>query len=122
MPLPYEVWPTSVARFVSWSAPATISLAEALPPSTRQTTRSFGSVATPPGSAGVATWPPFASCSQKIGPEPMNWLATDRAAVTNPPGLPRRSRMSAVRPAATWAARSLRTVAAAVSEKPVSRM
>ena len=51
----------------------------------------------------------------------MNSLATDRAAVTNPPGSPRRSRIRAVRPAATWAARSSRTVAAAVSEKSCSR-
>ena len=28
------------------------------------------------------TWPPFASCSQKMTPESMNSLATDRAAVT----------------------------------------
>ena len=51
------------------------------------------------GQGRVAIWCPFASCSQKIGPEPMNWLATERAAVTKPPGLPRRSRISAVRPA-----------------------
>ena len=41
-----------------------------------------GSVATPPGIASVALWFPLASCSQKIVPEPMNWLATTRAAVT----------------------------------------
>ena len=67
---------------MSWSAPATISLAEALPPSMRQTICRSGFVATPSASASVATWTPLASCSQKIGPDAMNWLATDRAAVT----------------------------------------
>ena len=82
MPLPNDCWPTSVARFESWSAPATISLADALPPSMRATTSIFGSVATPPPSAGVGVWLPFASCSQNSTPEPMNWLAIFRAAVT----------------------------------------
>ena len=53
---------------VSWSAPATISLADALPPSIRQTTLIDGSVAAPPASASVGTWSPSASCSQNIGP------------------------------------------------------
>ena len=35
VPLPYDCWPTSVARPVSCRAPATISLADALPPSMR---------------------------------------------------------------------------------------
>ena len=35
VPLPNDVWPTSVARPASWSAPATISLADAVPPSMR---------------------------------------------------------------------------------------
>ena len=39
-------------------------------------------VATPWARASVATWAPVASCSQKMTPESMNWLATDRAAVT----------------------------------------
>jgi hypothetical protein len=71
-----------VARPVSWSAPATISLADALPPSIRQMRRMPGSVATPPGIASVGTWRPDASASQKMVPEAMNWLAIVRAAVT----------------------------------------
>ena len=67
---------------MSWSAPATISLAEALPPFTRTATRISGPVAAPPRSAFVATWVPSAASSQKIGPSSMNWLAMDRAAVT----------------------------------------
>ena len=67
---------------LSWSAPATISLAEALPPSIRTTTFTCGSVATPSVRASVGTWLPFASCCQKTTPEPMNWLAILRAAVT----------------------------------------
>ena len=66
---------------VSWSAPDTISLADALPLSTSTTTWMEGSVATPPGSAFVGTGSVFAPSSQKIGPEAMNWLAMRRAAV-----------------------------------------
>src|SRR4029077_30439 len=62
VPLPYDCWPTSVARFESLSAPATISLDDALPPLIRHTIRRFGAVATPPGWAFVATWLPSASC------------------------------------------------------------
>ena len=47
VPLPYEVSPISVARFVSWSAPATISLADALPLSMRTATLILRSVAMP---------------------------------------------------------------------------
>ena len=111
----------SVARLLSWSAPATISLAEALEPSIRHTIRRFEAVATPSARAFVATWSPAASCSQKITPEPMNWLATFRAAVTYPPRLPRRSRMSFVRPALMCAARSAATWSAARSEKSFIR-
>ena len=82
VPLPNDRCPTSVARPLSCSAPATISLADALPRSMRTTTRIEGSVATPPGIASVSLSAPLASSSKKIGPEPMNWLATVRAAVT----------------------------------------
>ncbi len=67
---------------MSCSAPATISLAEALPPSIRTTSFTLGSVATPSVSASVGVWLPLASCSQNTTPEPMNWLAILRAAVT----------------------------------------
>ena len=70
VPLPNDRCPTSVARPVSWSAPATISLADALPPSIEaRRPGCVGSVAAPPGMASVGVWSPFASCSQKIGPE-----------------------------------------------------
>ena len=64
VPFPKVCSPTSTPRFVSWSAPATISLAEALPPSTRTATWNEGSVAVPPGFASAATWSPFASSCQ----------------------------------------------------------
>ena len=51
-----------------------------------------------------------------------NWLAMSRAAVTNPPGLPRRSRISFLRPASTSSATALSSCSAAWSEKPDSRM
>ena len=104
VPLPYVVEPTIVARPRSWSAPATISEADAEPPSTSTTSRIAGSVAAPPGSTRVSVWFPCASCSQKIVPSARNWLAMSRAAVTNPPGLPRRSTISWRRPAATFSA------------------
>ena len=75
--------PTSVARPVSCSAPATISLADALPPSMRH---DDPEVVDPwrrrRAARRSATWAPVASCSQNTGPEAMNWLATARAAVT----------------------------------------
>ena len=49
VPLPNVFVPTSVARPRSWSAPATISDADADPPSTSTTSWIVGSVATPPG-------------------------------------------------------------------------
>ena len=54
VPLPNVLLPTSVALPRSWSAPATISDAEADPPSTSTTSRIDGSVAAPPGSATVS--------------------------------------------------------------------
>ena len=42
VPLPNDCWPTRRARPVSWSAPATISLADALPPSISTTTSQVG--------------------------------------------------------------------------------
>ena len=54
-----RLWPTSVARSVSWSAPATISLAEALPPSMRHDDRdASGRSRRRRASASVATWSP----------------------------------------------------------------
>ena len=47
---------------------------------------------------------------------------SSRAAVTNPPGLPRRSRMSCCWPAATSPGAPRRTASAAWSEKPASLM
>ena len=82
MPLPKDVSPTSVARFRSWSAPATISLAEALPLSTSTATLMSSPVASPWPVAVVSVWFPSASCSQKIGPSAMNSLAIWRAALT----------------------------------------
>ena len=82
VPLPNVVWPTSVPRLVSWRAPATISLADALPLLTSTMTRMAASVAMPPGAAAVSICVPSALCSQKIGPLLMNWLAIVRAAVT----------------------------------------
>ena len=51
VPLPNVFAPTSVARPRSCSAPATISDADAEPPSTSTTSRIHGSVAAPPGLA-----------------------------------------------------------------------
>src|SRR4029079_8621833 len=72
VPLPNDVSPTIVARFVSWSAPATISLADADPLSTRATSLIDGSVAIPSPVASVSVVVPSASRSQKIGPDAMN--------------------------------------------------
>ena len=52
VPLPNDVSPTTVARFVSWRAPATISLADALPLSTRTTSLIDASVAMPLSGGG----------------------------------------------------------------------
>ena len=68
VPLPKVVAPTSVARPRSRSAPATISDADADPPSMRATTLIDGSVAAPPRQRdGLDELPSAYSC-QKIGP------------------------------------------------------
>ena len=84
---------------VSCSAPATISLAEALPAVDE---------ARRPGSPGRSRRRRPAAVGRDLvarrrpaprrRPEAMNWLAILRAAVTKPPGLPRRSRIE-LRPA-----------------------
>jgi hypothetical protein len=112
----------SSPRFVSWIAPATISLDDAVFRSTRTTSLIDGSVATPSVRAGVAIGAVPAPCSQKIGPESMNWLATVRADVTKPPGLPRRSTTIFFWPALTSALRAATNWAEALSEKPLRAM
>ena len=82
VPLPNDVWPTSVAR----PCPAARRPRSRWPTRCRRRSgrrsRMSGLVATPPGCASVETCVPAASCSQNTGPEAMNWLATARAAVT----------------------------------------
>ena len=68
VPLPNDVWPTSVARPVSCSAPATISLADALPPSMRHDDLEVGARRDAAGLRVGGDLVPVASCSQKTGP------------------------------------------------------
>ena len=99
VPLPKVVSPTSVARPRSWSAPATISDADAEPPSTRTTSWIAGSVAAPPGvGVGLGQVARRRPAARRSGRRRGTGWRSSRAAVTNPPGLPRRSRIS-LRPA-----------------------
>ena len=90
----------------------------------RTTTWIAGSVAIPSPRLSVGVWLPCASSSQKTGPSAMNALATVRAAVTKPPGLPRRSTISLVWPLsmAAWTAstKSVRAVLREAGEADVA--
>ena len=101
---------------------ATISLADALPPSMRQTTVRLGSVATPSGEGVGRDLDALGVLLPEDRPR-RDELARDRRGPRSRsrPGSPRRSRISVVRPASTCAASASRRAVAPVSEKPVSR-
>ena len=114
--------PASPVR-VSWSAPATISLADALPAVDQHDDLDRG-VRRDARRAPRRSRPgrPRVLLPEDRTPSAMNSLATSRAAVTKPPGLPRRSRMSFFEPASRSALRiSSSSSAAPASQNPASR-
>ena len=82
VPLPNDGSPTSVARSAVLERPGDDLAGRRAAAVDEDDDLESASVATPSPSASVATWLPFASCSQKTGPDAMNWLAILRAAVT----------------------------------------
>ncbi|MNL60545.1 hypothetical protein D3C87_1843630 [compost metagenome] len=83
--------PTSVARWVSWSAPERISEAEADPPSTSTTTGLFLGMARRPVESSVSRLPSRSTIWTTGTPLSMNMDPMLTALGNRPPGLPRRS-------------------------------